>query len=248
MQTIHVSPEFPLNRRMRKAVQRGKLLVVCEGEENSSTGGGDEELEATKSEWNKMREAKDETGRGTLLENSVMDINDKGNAIDYLTMATRALVELRHNPYAWKWALISLHGAIYGFAVCAVKCSNGGRNVFDEKKDRLLSFWDVIKICQDEKWMNRYTIAKPLVLSDEQKKALEYLCNDRNNMAHFPPNLLRGYLPDGNLVIDCLEVVKKIALGTCTVIWTGVDEKKNVAALCEAGIVLARNYILADEE
>ena len=39
MTTIHVPPEFPLNRRMRKAVRRGKLEVVREGEHSSSGGG-----------------------------------------------------------------------------------------------------------------------------------------------------------------------------------------------------------------
>ena len=41
MQTIHVSPDFPLNRRMRKAVRRGKLQVVREGGEESAGGGGE---------------------------------------------------------------------------------------------------------------------------------------------------------------------------------------------------------------
>ena len=40
MRTIYVSPEFPLNRRMRKAVRRGKLRVVREGGERLSLGGG----------------------------------------------------------------------------------------------------------------------------------------------------------------------------------------------------------------
>ena len=40
MQTIHVSADFPLNRRMRKAVQRGKLHVVRDGGERSGLGGG----------------------------------------------------------------------------------------------------------------------------------------------------------------------------------------------------------------
>ena len=248
MQTIRVSSEFSLNRRMRKAVQRGKLQVVREGEENSSTGGEYEELEATKAEFDKMRETKNGAGDDTLLAKGVLTLNEKENAIDYLTMAIRALVELRNNSYAWKWVLISLHGAIYGFAICAAKCSDGGKNVVKEN-GMLLPIWDVIKICQDEEWMNRYTISKPLVLSDEQREALKHLCDGRNRMAHFPPNLHMGDLPDGNLVIHCLEVVKAIALGTCTVLWTGgVDEKKNVEALCEAGIVLARNYIWADEE
>ena len=40
MTTIHVSPEFPLNRRMRKAVRRGKLRVVRVPGERLSLGGG----------------------------------------------------------------------------------------------------------------------------------------------------------------------------------------------------------------
>ena len=40
MRTIYVSPEFPLNRRMRKDVRRGKLQVIREGGERSSLGGG----------------------------------------------------------------------------------------------------------------------------------------------------------------------------------------------------------------
>ena len=40
MRTIYVSPEFPLNRRMRKDVRRGKMQVVRESGERSSLGGG----------------------------------------------------------------------------------------------------------------------------------------------------------------------------------------------------------------
>ena len=40
MQTIYVSPNFPLNRWMRKAILRGKLNVVREGDEFSTLGGG----------------------------------------------------------------------------------------------------------------------------------------------------------------------------------------------------------------
>ena len=40
MRTIHVSPEFPLNRRMRKDLRRGKLRVVRVRGEKLSLGGG----------------------------------------------------------------------------------------------------------------------------------------------------------------------------------------------------------------
>ena len=246
MQTIHVSPDFPLNRRMRKAVRRGKLEVVREGEEKSAIGGGSDESEAGKAEWDNMRKAGGQTGEGTLLENSILTMNEKGNAIDYLAMAVRALVELRNNPYAWKWVLISLHGAIYGFAVCAAKHTDGGKNV-RQKDGRLHSIREVIEICEDEKWMRRLTISKPLSLSDRQRQSLEKLYYLRNLMAHFTPNFHWTDLPDGNLVIDCLEVVKAVALETRTTFWEQ-DERCNIAALCAAGVALARNYILTGKE
>ena len=40
MSMIFVSPDFPLNRRMRKAVQRGKLQAFRKGGERSALGGG----------------------------------------------------------------------------------------------------------------------------------------------------------------------------------------------------------------
>ena len=45
MRTIHISPEFPLNRRMRKAVRRGKLRVVRVPGERLSLGGGSKKFE-----------------------------------------------------------------------------------------------------------------------------------------------------------------------------------------------------------
>ena len=39
MRTIYISPEFPLNRRMRKAIRRGKLQVVREGEAGGRSEG-----------------------------------------------------------------------------------------------------------------------------------------------------------------------------------------------------------------
>ena len=40
MSMIFVSPDFPLNRRMRKAIRRGKLQVFREGGARSALGGG----------------------------------------------------------------------------------------------------------------------------------------------------------------------------------------------------------------
>ena len=235
MQTIHVSPEFPLNRRMQKAVQRGKLEIACEGGENPSMGGD------------------------TPLEKSVLSLNERDNAIDYLRMAIRSLAELCDNPYAWKWVLISLHGAIYGFAVSAARVEyrrqdeSIGSNVIErrvkgrkviEYRESLRSFDAIIKICESKLMGEKSSLSSPLVLSLEQRRALRDLKFGRNRMAHFAPMLLVD-VPDGKMVEHCLQVVEALALKVG--IHRSIDERKNIKRLCAEGIELARNYIWADE-
>ena len=229
--------------------------LSSEGGEHSALG---RESKKFKADFAEMRKTKNETGGDTLLAKSDLTLSDKGNAIDYLTMAVRALAELRDNPYAWKWVIISLYGAVYGFAVSAAASSDGGTNVgfkFKEgqgsttiKKGQLYSIGKVIQICEDKKQMGRYTCSAPIDLSKKQKDALIRLKKERDQMVHFPPKHLQFTCANGDLVIRCLEVVKAIALETRTVRWDSVDERENVAALCEAGMALARNYIIPVDE
>lgn len=51
-------------------------------------------------------------------------LDEKHNALDYLEMGVRSLMEVERTPWAWKWVCIALHGALYGFGVCALQGTN----------------------------------------------------------------------------------------------------------------------------
>lgn len=56
----------------------------------------------------------------------ILRTNELENAIDYLEKATFHFNN-REDAYWFKWLMISLHGALYGFGVCAVKGTNTER-------------------------------------------------------------------------------------------------------------------------
>lgn len=100
-------------------------------------------------------------------------IDELRNSIDYLEMSVRSLIESEHNPYAWKWVVIAIHGALYGFGVCAVTGSNYERVIIQtEKGPQLKSFGQIIKMCQDDSWMKQFDQSQTLILSQEQSESM----------------------------------------------------------------------------
>ena len=106
MRTIYVSPEFPLNRRMRKDVRRGKLQVVREGGERSPLGGGipsgkGRGLRTTGSRLVCMADNGAEVGGGNggSMDNSFAV--DRKTALKLFEGDTRYLVPLYQRRYRW---------------------------------------------------------------------------------------------------------------------------------------------------
>ena len=46
-------------------------------------------------------------------------LTEETNALDYLETAVGFIRETEKNRLAWKWVVLSLHSALYGFAICA---------------------------------------------------------------------------------------------------------------------------------
>lgn len=70
---------------------------------------------------------------------------------------------LEHLPEAtkWKWVVISLHQALYGFLICALRGSSW-RNVLD-KNGRLIGIWEALRRAKDQIYMTPVA-GTPLVL------------------------------------------------------------------------------------
>lgn len=140
--------------------------------------------------------------------------NEKENALDYLQKAYESLQRLPRKPQEWKWIVIGLHGALYGFAVSVLAGSDWTR-VTTGTKSRLISFDQALKRCQSADDMGYYTHSKPLQLTSEQKDAIRFLKNLRNQMEHYVP---KSWLIEAHdltvSAIDALDVIRFLALGS----------------------------------
>lgn len=172
--------------------------------------------------------------------NESVEFDEETNALDYLERCIGFLREVESgNLRAWKWVAISLHGALYGFAVAAARGTDWTRVTY-EKKDgtrRLLDLHKVLNLCQDEGHMKMLIHSQPLVLSESQREAIKGISMMlRNEFEHFVPKgwviFVEG-LPIRVFLV--LKVVKFLALETSTYVHLDDSQSKAVAELVQEG-------------
>lgn len=111
--------------------------------------------------------------------------NELENAIESLEQAAR--FQRSHLRHRWKWLMIALHGAIYGFAGCAVRGTDPDRVMNGEN---LISPREALIRCQSDVYMLQYVHSARLVLSNEEEEAVaKLLIWIRDNLLHFRPHL-----------------------------------------------------------
>jgi len=149
-----------------------------------------------------------------------LQLTEETNALDYLNQADYYIQLANEKKIAWKWVILCLHGALYGFAVCAAQGTNPSRlievvkNGKNKGREKLFSFNKVLEKCQDPNWMLITGISKYLQLTDSQKKSIRRLKDVfRNNFEHYIPTSWYIELHEFPLItIDVLKVIKFLAL------------------------------------
>lgn len=153
----------------------------------------------------------------TKIKAKYLSLSEEENALDYLEQAYNFIKQAENNNLAWKWAIIALHGALYGFAICTLKGTNPDRVTYNTKSGKkLISFNEALKRCQKPKYMHMLVTSKCLQLTDQQNKSIHYLKDTfRNNFEHFIPKSwfieLHG-IPQ--IVIDVLNIIRFLSLDT----------------------------------
>lgn len=147
-------------------------------------------------------------------------LDEKTNAVDYLEKAYDYICQVEADVFAWKWVIIALHGALYGFAICACAGSNPdyvapvikkGKN---KGKRHLIGLDKALELCQTYKG---YVQSKPLQLSDKQKESIRWLKDEfRDEFEHFSPNNRWSIKLDGmpQILVDVLEIIRFLAVET----------------------------------
>ena len=75
-----------------------------------------------------------------------------------------ALFNRSPSRHKWKWILISVHGALYGFAICALRCTDSQRVM---KGQNLISPREALLRCQSDVHMKQNVSSARLVLSPD---------------------------------------------------------------------------------
>lgn len=124
------------------------------------------------------------------MEKKFIEFTDETNAIDYLAKVPFFLESAKRSRKDWKWVIISLHGALYGFAVCAAKSGDSSHLSTKSKYGpRLKALLPIIALCKDPNLMRSRGGRTELILQSEEEDALKRLKNEiRNNFEHFHPN------------------------------------------------------------
>jgi hypothetical protein len=140
-------------------------------------------------------------------------LDESTNALDNLEMCSYFLRNLP-NPIRWKWAIIAIQQALYGFAVAAVQGTDQGsvRKRPEDPESRLISIWEALKRAGDP--ANLWPGTTPLMMSPAEEKALQRVVSEfRNGFEHFGAqswSIEVAGLPA--LLAHVLAVVQRIAL------------------------------------
>jgi hypothetical protein len=171
--------------------------------------------------------------------------SEESNALDYLEKTIEFIHRVDANPTDWKWVILSLHGALYGFMICALKGTDPDRVVRKNNKGekRLISFNEALKRCQDPQYINMTTHSKVLCMTHQQQCSIDVIQDHfRNAFAHYQPCLwsieLHG-MPE--FVIDGLEVARFLALEAGNYTHLTTEDCERVSALVADGAEFLRH-------
>jgi hypothetical protein len=163
--------------------------------------------------------------------------DEQTNALDYLEKAHFFISRLANDEWAWKWVAIALHGALYGFAISALKQGNLD-NVLKKpiaklkkgQKPELISLPEAMKRCQDPSVIGG---VRALQLSPDQKRSVKILNEDlRNVFQHFVPGgRSTGMSGAPAVASDCLDMILHLALNTHGAIHLSEEQKHSIRFL-----------------
>ncbi|MCU0342402.1 MAG: hypothetical protein MUF28_01115 [Ignavibacterium sp.] len=174
--------------------------------------------------------------------------DEQTNALDYLEKCFSFLKTVEYEPQNWKWVIITLHSALYGFAVSACKGMNSDSVITRTKSghERLVDFDEALKRCQDPTWMRVNINYEEFKFSHNQLKSIRKLHKAlRNNFEHFTPkswSIELHSFPD--MVYDCFEVIRLLIIYS-DVSWglRGVKLKRVKSIIYQSKRIIAKSIL-----
>ena len=175
----------------------------------------------------------------------------ESNALDYLVRAGEFIIEAQTDLKAWKWVMLSLHGALYGFAISACQGTDTDTVTKTYKNGRrvLISFNEALKMCQDREWMETMFHGYPLILSDSQRDSIRRMkMSLRNKFEHYQPG---GWSIEVHgmptISMDVLQVIRFLAVETFRYQHLNMSQRRKIKSVVYQSILILRNSQLYQE-
>jgi len=154
---------------------------------------------------------------------------------------------------AWKWVILALHGALYGFAISSLRGTNPNRVTYktEKGKEKLISFEEAIKRAQQPRYMSMTTVSKHLELGGQQKESIRKLHKVfRDNFVHYVPAAWVIEIHKlTQIAIDCLDAARFLALDTGNYVHLNTEQEQKVAQLVdEAKEFLKKSQLFHEAE
>jgi len=179
-------------------------------------------------------------------------LDEKINAIDNLDKAYNYIREAESDTMAWKWAIMALHNALYGFAICACAGTNPDLVAPKNKKGErnLISFGMALRYCQDPTYMNKYVSSKYLTLNNKQKESINWLKDKfRDQFEHFAPMgwsiELHGI---SHIFIDIVDIIRFLAIDTHNIRFTQTQARKIKSLIFQSKKILKNSKLYLETE
>jgi hypothetical protein len=134
-------------------------------------------------------------------------LTEETSALDFLEQGAKHIQETESNRTAWKWVIICLYGALYGFAISACRGTSDTSVLMGKK---LFPFDKALKLCKGLR-IKRY--GAPLALTASQAKSIKKLKKLRDDFEHFQPagwSIEIHGMP--KIAIDILDVIRFLAI------------------------------------
>lgn len=180
-----------------------------------------------------------------MLKPKWLEFSEEINALDDLEKAYFFIQKIRQDKKAWKWVILCVYSAMYGFAICALKGTNPDRVIVKTRKgDRLINFGEAIDKCQDPLSMKMTVISKHLQLNDEQKYSIKKISEEfRNNFVHYIPKSWRIEVSGMPAIVkDCLEVIGFLALDTGNYTHLTKNQQRKVKSLIYQSVKILKRH------
>jgi hypothetical protein len=103
------------------------------------------------------------------------------------------------------------------------------------RNPKLLNFWSAIaRVLDSEVFMKRFSMSKPLIISNDEEKDVVNLCKLRNEFVHFVPQLLGIAIKDlKNITTSITNIILRLSVNTKQINFRYKSDKDRITKVCK---------------